>query len=74
MDRNMLDAANGGVFMDKTPEAARNLISNIAENSKQFSIRTGGSTKVVHEIELHAANGANMLSENNLLIGNKSWS
>ncbi|XP_073122985.1 uncharacterized protein [Henckelia pumila] len=35
-DRNMLDAASGGVFVDKTPVQARNLIENMAANSQQF--------------------------------------
>ncbi|XP_073153944.1 uncharacterized protein [Henckelia pumila] len=30
--RSMLDAASGGVFMDKTPVQARNLIENMAAN------------------------------------------
>jgi len=33
-DRNLLDAASEGVFVDKTPAAGRYLISNIAENSQ----------------------------------------
>ncbi|XP_073137564.1 uncharacterized protein [Henckelia pumila] len=32
----MLDAASGGVFVDKTPVQARNLIENMAANSQQF--------------------------------------
>ncbi|XP_073120705.1 uncharacterized protein [Henckelia pumila] len=35
-DRNMLDAASGGFFVDKTPIQARNLIENMAANSQQF--------------------------------------
>ncbi|XP_073137345.1 uncharacterized protein [Henckelia pumila] len=35
-DRSMLDAASGGVFVDKTPVQARNLIENMAVNSQQF--------------------------------------
>ncbi|XP_073153283.1 uncharacterized protein [Henckelia pumila] len=35
-ERNMLDAASGGVFVDKTPVQARNLIENMAANSQQF--------------------------------------
>ncbi|RDX78064.1 hypothetical protein CR513_41711, partial [Mucuna pruriens] len=30
MDKSMIDAANGGALMDKTPPAARHLISNMA--------------------------------------------
>ena len=29
-DRSIIDAASGGALVDKTPEAARQLISNIA--------------------------------------------
>ena len=32
MDRNMIDATSGGALVDKTPEAARNLIFNMAIN------------------------------------------
>ncbi|XP_024038240.1 uncharacterized protein LOC112498130 [Citrus sinensis] len=39
MDRSMIDAASGGALMDKTPEAARNLIANMAANSQQFNTR-----------------------------------
>ncbi|XP_073137205.1 uncharacterized protein [Henckelia pumila] len=35
-DRNMLDAASGGVFVDKIPVQTRNLIENMAANSHQF--------------------------------------
>ena len=35
----MIDAASGGALVDKTPEAARLLISNMAANSQQFSMR-----------------------------------
>ncbi|XP_073159062.1 uncharacterized protein [Henckelia pumila] len=35
-DRSMLDAASGGVFVEKTPVQARNLIENMAANSQQF--------------------------------------
>lgn len=33
MDRNMIDATSGGALVDKTPEAAKNLIANMAANS-----------------------------------------
>jgi hypothetical protein len=33
-DRSIINAANGGILVDKTPEAARQLISNMAANSK----------------------------------------
>ncbi|XP_019183634.1 PREDICTED: uncharacterized protein LOC109178454 [Ipomoea nil] len=38
MDRGMIDAASGGALVDKTPDAARNLIANMAANSQQFVV------------------------------------
>ena len=46
MERNMIDAASEGALVDKTPDAARALISNMATNSQQFGIRSETSTKV----------------------------
>ncbi|XP_062086163.1 uncharacterized protein LOC133792270 [Humulus lupulus] len=39
LDRSIIDAASGGALVDKTPTAARSLISNMAVNSQQFGIR-----------------------------------
>ena len=39
MDMSMIDAASGGTLVDKTPEAAQNLIANMAANSQQFNTR-----------------------------------
>ncbi|RDY01190.1 hypothetical protein CR513_15517, partial [Mucuna pruriens] len=39
MDKSMIDVASGGALMDKTPTAARHLISNMASNTQQFGIR-----------------------------------
>ncbi|XP_024033618.1 uncharacterized protein LOC112095739 [Citrus clementina] len=39
MDNSMIDAASGGALVDKTPEAARNLIANMTANSQQFNTR-----------------------------------
>ena len=36
MERSMIDAASGGALVDKTPEAARLLISNMAANPNNF--------------------------------------
>jgi hypothetical protein len=33
-DRNIIDAASGGALIDKTPQAARQLTSNMVANSK----------------------------------------
>ena len=39
MEKSMIDAASGGALVDKTPEATRLLISNMAAYSQQFSMR-----------------------------------
>ncbi|XP_073121745.1 uncharacterized protein [Henckelia pumila] len=36
-ERSMVDAVSEGVFVDKTPREARNLIENMAANSQQFA-------------------------------------
>ncbi|RDY02995.1 hypothetical protein CR513_13474, partial [Mucuna pruriens] len=50
MDRSMIDAASGGALMDKTPAAARHLISNMASNTQQFGIRGAGPSQMVNKI------------------------
>ncbi|RDY07631.1 hypothetical protein CR513_08226, partial [Mucuna pruriens] len=50
MDRSMIDAASGGALMDKTPAAARQLISNMASNTQQFRIRGASQPRMVNEI------------------------
>ncbi|RDY10960.1 hypothetical protein CR513_04440, partial [Mucuna pruriens] len=51
MDMNMIDAASGGVLMDKTPIGARHLISNMANNTHQFGTRGGVTTsRVVNKV------------------------
>ncbi|RDY02854.1 Retrovirus-related Pol polyprotein, partial [Mucuna pruriens] len=50
MDKSMIDAASGGALMDKTPAAARHLISNMASNTQQFGIRGPSQTRMVNEI------------------------
>ncbi|RDX93772.1 hypothetical protein CR513_23922, partial [Mucuna pruriens] len=50
MDRSMIDVASGGALMDKTPTAARHLISNMASNTQQFRIRGPSQTRMVNEI------------------------
>ncbi|RDY05211.1 hypothetical protein CR513_10997, partial [Mucuna pruriens] len=51
MDRSMIDATSGGALMDKTPPAARHLISNIASNTQQFGIREPNQSRMVNEID-----------------------
>jgi hypothetical protein len=36
-DYSIIDAASGGALVDKTPEAARQLISNMAANSNSLA-------------------------------------
>ncbi|RDX80566.1 hypothetical protein CR513_38875, partial [Mucuna pruriens] len=50
MDRSMIDAASGGALMDKTPTAARHLISNMASNTQQFGTRGTIAPRMVNEI------------------------
>jgi hypothetical protein len=51
-DRSMIDAASGGALVDKTPEAARNLIANMAANSQQFGTRIDLPSKHVNEVNI----------------------
>ncbi|RDY06308.1 hypothetical protein CR513_09726, partial [Mucuna pruriens] len=50
MDRSMIDATSEGALMDKTPPAARHLISNMASNTQQFGIRGPSQSQMVNEI------------------------
>ena len=52
IDRSIIDAASGGALVDKTPGDARQLISNMAANSKQFGTRGDFSNKRVNEISI----------------------
>ncbi|RDY10045.1 hypothetical protein CR513_05497, partial [Mucuna pruriens] len=51
MDRSMIDATSRGALMDKTPVAARNLISNMASNTQQFGITRLSQSQMVNEID-----------------------
>ena len=46
----MVDAASGGAFVDKTPEAARTLMSTMAANSQQFGARREPLIRKVNEV------------------------
>ena len=48
----MIDAASGGALVDKTHEAARNLIANMAANSQQFGTRLNPTSKHVTEVNI----------------------
>ena len=52
MDRSMVDAPSGGALVDKTPDAARDLIANMAANSQQFGTRIFTPTRGVNEVQL----------------------
>ncbi|XP_016681347.1 uncharacterized protein [Gossypium hirsutum] len=45
----MIDAVSGGALVDKTPEHARNLIANMAQNTQQFGLRRSGFGKRMDE-------------------------
>jgi hypothetical protein len=50
--RSIIDAASGGTLVDKTPKAARQLISNMAANSKKFGTRGDFLSKRVNEVSI----------------------
>ncbi|RDX76484.1 hypothetical protein CR513_43512, partial [Mucuna pruriens] len=50
MDKSMIDTASGGALMDKTPIAARHLISNMASNTQQFGIKGADPSQMMNEI------------------------
>ncbi|XP_042458213.1 uncharacterized protein LOC122042261 [Zingiber officinale] len=51
MDRSMIDVAARRALVNKTPEQARELISNMAENSQQFGSRAL-TTRGVGEVQM----------------------
>ncbi|XP_073033735.1 uncharacterized protein [Primulina eburnea] len=51
-DRNMIDAASGGALVNKTPQEARALISNMAANAHQFSTRQDNPPRQVNEVSV----------------------
>ncbi|KAH9781383.1 Flavone 3'-O-methyltransferase 1 [Citrus sinensis] len=52
MDRSMIDAASGGVLVNKTPTQARELISNMATNAQQFGSRQDPTSRKVNEVNI----------------------
>ncbi|XP_062154358.1 uncharacterized protein LOC133862542 [Alnus glutinosa] len=54
IDRNMIDVASGGALVDKTPEATRNFIANMAANSQQFGTRLDLPSKHVNEVNIYS--------------------
>ncbi|KAH9669750.1 DUF4220 domain-containing protein [Citrus sinensis] len=51
MDRSMIDAASGGVLVNKTPTQARELISNMAANAQQFGSMQDPTSRKVNEVK-----------------------
>jgi len=53
MDRQMIDVANGGAFVDKTPTNVTQLIENMTLNHQQFTARSNSTTLVkgIHGVE-----------------------
>ncbi|RDX91000.1 hypothetical protein CR513_27069, partial [Mucuna pruriens] len=50
MYRSMIDVASGGALMDKTPTAARHLISNMASNTRYYGKRGTIAPRMVNKI------------------------
>lgn len=52
IDSSMIDVASGGALVDKTLEAAKNLIANMAANSHQFGTRLDTLSKHVNGVNV----------------------
>ena len=52
MERKMINAASGGAIMNKTPSAARDLISIMAANSQQFGFKQDTALRKVNEVSI----------------------
>ena len=50
MDRSKVDAASGGALVNKTIDEAKQLISNMVENSQQFGVRSERVTRRVNKV------------------------
>ncbi|XP_027927718.1 uncharacterized protein LOC114184600 [Vigna unguiculata] len=61
-DRQWVDAASGGSFLDELPQAARELIERKATDSQQYETRANSVTSLrgVHEVETYPANEKKM--------------
>jgi len=51
-DRSIIDVASGEALVDKTPKAARQLISNMTANAKQFGTHGDFTSKHVNEVSI----------------------
>ena len=67
MDRSMIDAASGGVLVDKTPIEAMSLIANMAANLQQFGVMTEHPVRVVHEVGVSSPLDRQLASLNNVV-------
>ncbi|XP_052172191.1 uncharacterized protein LOC127788119 [Diospyros lotus] len=56
MDRYLVDAASGGALSEKTPAAAQELISKMAQNAQQFGTRSATPMRQANEIGVAAIN------------------
>ena len=52
MERRMMDAASGGAIVNKTPQAARELISTMAMNAQQFGFKQELNSRRVNEVSI----------------------
>ncbi|XP_024974708.1 uncharacterized protein LOC112512799 [Cynara cardunculus var. scolymus] len=72
MERKMMDAASGGAIVNKMPTQARTLIDTMAENSKQFGVRSdigrGASEVHVKSLETRITDLTNIVKQ--LAMGN----
>jgi hypothetical protein len=72
MERKMMDAASGGAIVNKTPTQAKALIDTMAENSKQFGVRSdiGRGANEVHikSLETKITDLSNLVKQ--LAMGN----
>ena len=50
MERSMIDASSGGALVDKTPQQARVLMSNMSANYQQFSTRANLPVRKVNKV------------------------
>ncbi|XP_052172159.1 uncharacterized protein LOC127788083 [Diospyros lotus] len=50
MERKMMDAASGGAIVNRTPSAARDLISIMVVSSQQFGFRQDTPLRIVNEL------------------------
>lgn len=74
-DLRMVNAASGGGIINKTPSEANELISELAENSRQFSRRSStrrvnAASSSTSELENHVAGLASMMRE--FIVNTKS--